>query len=120
MMVIYLPVKLEFDRTKRFRVRVRKRKWGRTDGRRTHQSNWLHATRLKNHPKATEPIDQVLLVTYALITKGRIGPTINMTSSYCEAKSKRKTVLKINIFKKAFRKNSKGCLVRASVTQNNS
>ena len=27
-MVIYLPVKFEFDRTKRFRVRVRKRKCG--------------------------------------------------------------------------------------------
>ena len=39
MMVIYLPVKLEFDWTNRFRVRVRKRKmW--TDRRpRTHQSN---------------------------------------------------------------------------------
>ena len=39
MMVIYLPVKFEFDWTKRFRVRVRKRKCERTDGRRTHQSN---------------------------------------------------------------------------------
>ena len=37
MMVIYLPVKFEFDWSNRFRVRVRKRKmW--TD-RRTHQSN---------------------------------------------------------------------------------
>ena len=32
MMVIYLPVKVEFDQTNRFRVRVRKRKCGRTDG----------------------------------------------------------------------------------------
>ena len=32
MMVIYLPVKFEFDWTNRFRVRVRKRKCGRTDG----------------------------------------------------------------------------------------
>ena len=32
MMVIYLPVKFEFDQTNRFRVRVRKRKCGRTDG----------------------------------------------------------------------------------------
>ena len=32
MMVIYLPIKFEFDRTNRFRDR-------RTDGRRTHQSN---------------------------------------------------------------------------------
>ena len=43
MMVIYLPVKFEFDWTNRFRVRVRKQKCGRTDrrtgGRRTHQSN---------------------------------------------------------------------------------
>ena len=31
MMVIYLPVKFEFDLTKRFQVRVRKRKCGRTD-----------------------------------------------------------------------------------------
>ena len=39
MMVIYLPVKFEFDWTNRFRVRVRKQKCGQTDGRRTHQSN---------------------------------------------------------------------------------
>ena len=46
MMVIYLPVKSEFDWTNGFRVRVRKRKmWtdrqtdGQTEGRRTHQSN---------------------------------------------------------------------------------
>ena len=32
MMVIYLPVKVEFDQTNRFRVRVRKRKCGQTDG----------------------------------------------------------------------------------------
>ena len=32
MMVIYLPVKFEFDWTKRFQVRVQKRKRGRTDG----------------------------------------------------------------------------------------
>ena len=31
-MVIYLPVKFEFNWTKRFRVRVWKRKCGRTDG----------------------------------------------------------------------------------------
>ena len=46
MMVIYLPVKFQFDLTNHFRVRVRKRKCGRidglTDGRRTHQSNrWV-------------------------------------------------------------------------------
>ena len=33
MMVIYLPVKFEFDWTNCFRVRVRKRKCGRTNGR---------------------------------------------------------------------------------------
>ena len=33
MMVIHLPVKFEFDWTNCFRVRVRKRKCGRTDGR---------------------------------------------------------------------------------------
>ena len=32
MMVIYVPVKFEFDWTNRFRVRVWKRKCGRTDG----------------------------------------------------------------------------------------
>ena len=32
MMVIYLPVKFEFDWTNRFRVRVRKRKCGLTEG----------------------------------------------------------------------------------------
>ena len=32
MMVIYLPVKFEFDWSNRFGVRVRKRKCGQTDG----------------------------------------------------------------------------------------
>ena len=32
MMVIYVPVKFEFDWTNCFQVRVRKRKCGRTDG----------------------------------------------------------------------------------------
>ena len=32
MMVMYVPVKFEFDWTNRFQVRVRKRKCGRTDG----------------------------------------------------------------------------------------
>ena len=39
MMVIYLPVKFEFDWSNRFRVRVRKQKCGRTEGCRTDQSN---------------------------------------------------------------------------------
>ena len=42
MMVIYVPVKFEFNWTNRFRVKVRKPKCGRTDGRQTHQSNrWV-------------------------------------------------------------------------------
>ena len=32
MMVIYVPVKFEFDRTNRFQVRVRKQKCGQPDG----------------------------------------------------------------------------------------
>ena len=32
MMVIYVPGKYEFDWTNRFRVRIRKRKYGQTDG----------------------------------------------------------------------------------------
>ena len=32
MMVIYVPVKFEFDRTNRFQVIVRKRKCGQSDG----------------------------------------------------------------------------------------
>ena len=32
MMVMYVPVKFEFDWTNRFQVRVRKQKCGRTDG----------------------------------------------------------------------------------------
>ena len=40
MMVIYLPVKFEVDRTKRFRVKVRKKNFDRwMDRPRTHQSN---------------------------------------------------------------------------------
>ena len=39
MMVIYLPVKFEFDWTNRFRVTVRKQKCVQTDGRQTNQSN---------------------------------------------------------------------------------
>ena len=35
MMVIYLPVKFEFDWTKRFRVTVRKRKFRRTNRQKT-------------------------------------------------------------------------------------
>ena len=41
MMVIYVPVKFEFDWTNHFRVRVRKRKCGRTD-KRTNEQTELH------------------------------------------------------------------------------
>ena len=45
-MVIYVPVKFEFDWTNRFRVRVRKRKCGRTD-KRTNKQTELHQFRKK-------------------------------------------------------------------------
>ena len=49
MMVIYLPVKFEFDWTKRFRVRVRKQKFWQTDGqtdkKRTNEQMELHQFR---------------------------------------------------------------------------
>ena len=42
MMVIYLPVKIEFDWSNRFKVRVRKRKCGRTDGQTDGQTDVGH------------------------------------------------------------------------------
>ena len=43
MMVIYLPVKFEFDWSNRFKVRVRKRKCGRqTDEKRTNEHTEFH------------------------------------------------------------------------------
>ena len=50
MMVIYVPVKFEFDWTNRFQDRVRKRKCGRTDGqtngqKRTNKQRELHQFR---------------------------------------------------------------------------
>ena len=39
MMVIYLPVKFEFDWSNHLELESRNEKCGRTDGRRTHQSN---------------------------------------------------------------------------------
>ena len=45
MMVIYLPVKFEFDWTKHFWVRVRKRKCWRTDKKRTNEQKELHQFR---------------------------------------------------------------------------
>ena len=47
MMVIYVPVKFEFDWTNHFRVRVRKRKCGRTD-KWTNEQTELHQFR-KEH-----------------------------------------------------------------------
>ena len=44
MMVIYLPVKFEFDWTNHFRVRVWKRKCGRTD-RQTNRRNYTNFER---------------------------------------------------------------------------
>ena len=48
MMVIYVPVKFEFDWTNRFRVRVQKQKCGRIDGwtdKRTTEHTELHQFR---------------------------------------------------------------------------
>ena len=47
MMVIYLPVKFEFDWTKHFQVRVRKRKCRRTNGQKklTNEQTELHQFR---------------------------------------------------------------------------
>ena len=48
MMVIYLPVKFEFDWSNRFKVRVRKRKCGQTDGwtdKRTNEHTEFHQFR---------------------------------------------------------------------------
>ena len=47
MMVIYVRVKFDFDWTNHFRVRVRKRKCGRTD-KRTNEQTELHQFR-KEH-----------------------------------------------------------------------
>ena len=49
MMVIYVPVKFEFDWTNHFRVRARKRKCGRTDG-------WTEK-RTNNGQKDNEPME---------------------------------------------------------------
>ena len=51
MMVMYLPVKFEFDWTNHFRVRVRKRKCGRTDG---WTDKWTNK-RTELHPFRKEP-----------------------------------------------------------------
>ena len=48
MMVIYIPVKFEFDWSNRFKVRVRKRKCGQTDGwtdKRTNEHTEFHQFR---------------------------------------------------------------------------
>ena len=49
MMVIYLPVKFEFDWTNHFRVRVWKRKCGQTDGRTDKQTDKNGQTNGRNH-----------------------------------------------------------------------
>ena len=49
MMVIYVPVKYEFDWTNHFRVRVRKRKYGRTDGWTDGQTNRRNYTNFKRN-----------------------------------------------------------------------
>ena len=50
MMVIYLPVKFEFDWTNRFRVRVWKPKCGRMDKKRTNgQANGRNYTNFKRN-----------------------------------------------------------------------
>ena len=46
MMVIYLPVKFEFDCTKHFQVRVRKRKCLRTNGQKTDTRNYTNFERI--------------------------------------------------------------------------
>ena len=51
MMVIYLPVKFEFDWTNRFRVRVRKRKCGRTEG-------WTDRQKTDKQTDGITPISQ--------------------------------------------------------------
>ena len=80
MMVIYLPVKFEFNWTNRFQGRVRKRKCGRT-----HQFNRrvgynLHATRLKKleldngtiTTNQQEILDNIGLYHKKLFQKGEI------------------------------------------------
>ena len=42
MVVMYLPIKFEFDWTNRFQVRVRKRKFWLTDKKRTNEQTELH------------------------------------------------------------------------------
>ena len=53
MMVIYVPVKFEFDWTNRFRVRVQKRKCGRTDGRTNRQKTDKRTDRITKISKGT-------------------------------------------------------------------
>ena len=49
MMVMYLPVKFEFDWTKRFRVRVQKRKCGQTDRQMNGQTNKRNYTKFERN-----------------------------------------------------------------------
>ena len=66
-MVIYLPVKFEFDWTKHFRVRVRKRKCRWTDG----QTDVKHINLIGglvtcNPPKKSLPSGSFMSLTYTL------------------------------------------------------
>ena len=51
MMVIYVPVKFEFDWTNRFRVRVRKRKCELTDG-------WTNGQKMDKQTDGITPISK--------------------------------------------------------------
>ena len=51
MMVIYLPIKFEFDWSNRFRVRVRKRKCGQTDG-------WTNGRKTDKRTDGISPISK--------------------------------------------------------------
>ena len=51
MMVIYLPVKFEFDWSNRFKVRVRKRKCGQTDG-------WTNGRKTDKRTDGISPISK--------------------------------------------------------------
>ena len=53
MMVMYLPVKFKFDWTNRFRVRVRKQKYGPTDGQTNRQNTDKRTDRITPISKGT-------------------------------------------------------------------
>ena len=63
MMVIYLPVKFEFDWSNRFGVRVRKRKCGQTDGQ-------------TNGRKTDKRTDRISPISMSLSSLNSIGQTV--------------------------------------------